>query len=427
MLDPIDALAGVRAFGFTGKDQYFKVPPKVTTVWLSGIGGSGAVPTGQFGEWIPRGIANMPLAVEPGSHIRVRVGGRPDILGRYDESPGGVYWEWKLSTNGGWNGGGNGGGTWERGSLGGFGEIHACGGGGATTFHLIPPEANPLSTVGDLVAVTPGAPGTLRGFLGSLGVIELDSGVMVDFLAYDVGGNVSLSAAAAFSFTGEPPPVAGAPEDLGSYTEYDLLPIPTTTPLTPWWHDIELPIEVTGGSGGSLTFDGPSDVSLGNPGESFKGGPGRRFGGATATAGGGGGYGGGASGARLVVTGQDATLIPGPPRDLTFDLAMEARHGGFLLPVERPEGWEDRDPIEADGTIMMMDAGGVEAPLLYLPVASAGDANPFGAYEFTEADFQGDNPDTLLGHGSARIQWARDRKPPGWHVGRIGWGRNNGW
>lgn len=430
MVAPLDGLAGVRAYGFTGRDQLFRVPDKVTAVWLSGIGGAGAALTRQFGEWVPRGLANVPLTVEPKSHIRVRVGGRPDIVGRYDVSPGGIDFEWKLSTEGGWNGGGNGGGTWGREVSGAFGEIHACGGGGATTFHLIPPGANPLVEVGELVAVMPGAPGTLRGILGTFGFAYNDFDQPVEFTTNDVGPDRRLSAPSTFSFAGDPPPPPDATEYLGTYPDNADLPTPLTTPSTPCWHLLEDPVDVYGTTGAS--FAGPPDVSLGNPGESFKGGPGRRVGEAAATAGGGGGYGGGASGSRLTVRGSAIPIFgEGDPRDLTFDLAMEARHGGFLIPLDRPEGWGDRDLVDADGTILTTELEGIEAPLQYLPVVSSSypgaDANPFGAYTDAEMDLLGEDPDTMTGHGSARIQWAKDAKRARWRVGHVGWGRNNGW
>ena len=423
MVDPIPDLAGVRGFRFTGADQLFKVPPKITSVWLSGIGGGGAAITRQFGEWWPRGLANVPLVVEPSDHIRVRVGGRPEIVGRDDD--GVVDFEWKLSTTGGWNGGGNGGGTWGGDPIGNPGEIHACGGGGATTFHLIPAGANPVSTLGDLVAVMPGAPGTLRGFLGALGLVYTTDGTPLDILRlYDKGPDYLYAAASAFSFAGDPPPAAETAEYLGALPDIADMPLPESTPPTPTWITLDDPVDVTGGTG--ATFTTGQDVSLGNPGESFKGGAGRRFAGAAATPGGGGGYGGGASGSRLTVDGADTLTISGDPRDLTFDLAMGARHGGFLLPIDRPDDWDSRPPIDPDGVILTTTLDDVEAPLLYLPVAGSSE-DPFGVYDFTDADIKGDNPDTMRGHGSARIQWARDPKRARWRVGHVGWGRNNGW
>lgn len=417
MVDPIPDLAGVRGFRFTGADQLFKVPPKITSVWLSGVGGGGAVPSGSFGALNLYGFANAPLAVEPGDHIRVRVGGRPDIEGRY-EIPNSFYdREWKLSTVGGWNGGGKGGGTWGGDWNGFWGEFHACGGGGATTFHHIPKGSNPLAVEGDLVAVAPGQGGTVRGYFATAGWLYRpypesgDEPPAYDILVGEpLGPPVARSAVA---FAGDPPPVHGAPEflgaGLGGYSP------PTSVPPTPTWHVLPDPF-------GDVTLTSAQDVSLGNPGESFRGGPGRWFSGAAATAGGGGGYGGGASGSRLNVEGDDDYESLPEPTTVLIDIAQGARHGGLLVPVDEPGGWGGSGLSDGD-TIATVEMDDVEANLTLI----SGPFDPFEVYDFDNDDVSGRNIDTMLGHGSARIQWAADPKRARWRVGRVGWGRNNGW
>jgi hypothetical protein len=175
-----------------------------------------------------------------------------------------------------------------------------------------------------------------------------------------------------------------------------------------------------------VTLTSAQDVSLGNPGESFKGGHGRWFSGAAATAGGGGGHGGGASGSRLRVEGDDDYESLPEPTTVLIDLAQGARHGGYLLTIPEPDGWSDAGGLSAGDTIATVEAGGVTADILVL-ASAVGGFDPFSVYDFTNADLGGTKIDTMLGHGSARIQWAADPKRAKWRVGHVGWGRNNGW
>lgn len=415
MPTPIADLLGVRGFRFTRSDALFKVPAGVHAVWLSAVGAASEVP-GSIGVngTLPRGFANAPLAVSPGDHIRVRVGGRPELDGTYGL---GIFEKrWRMGVAGGWNGGGNGGGGSPP-SVAVFGTIVGTGGGGATTFHLIPAGQSPNSTLGDLVAVAPG-----EGALGGPGAANWTVGIQTytiptDTIIIDADSMAyRLASPASFSFAGDPVPDAGSPEFIGDYTDDDTIPPPlwASAPRTPLWHTLGEPWDPPDG------FFTSQAVTVGNAGESFRGGHGRSVG-DWGTPGGGGGYGGGASGSFIHAEGNDGA-------DFTVDAIQGARHGGFLLPIERPAGWDSGPLVDEDGTILTTVVDDVEAPLLYLPVGSPESAwDPFGIYDFTNDDFIGGDPGTLLGHGSARIQWAKDPKRTRWIVGHVGWGRNNGW
>ena len=309
MIPPLEDVTGVRGYGFTGTDKLFKVPAGVHTVWVSAVGAASEVPgsSGNDGT-LPCGFANAPVPVDPGDILRVRVGGRPDLIGTYGE--GAFERRWRMGIDGGWNGGGRGGGgSGDTTAV--FDYLAGTGGGGATTFHLIPAGQSPNSTLGELVAVAPGigglgGPGGANWTVGT----QTRGGSVDDLVIIALNGvTARLASPGSFSFAGEPVPAAASQENIGAFFAGEVIPGPTwaSTPRTPVWHSLDEPWDPPEG------FFAMQAVTIGNIGESFRGGYGRSIG-DWGTPGGGGGYGGGASGSFVHAEGTDLTL--GWPGDL---------------------------------------------------------------------------------------------------------------
>lgn len=420
MIELLEDVDGFTTYGFTGTDQLWEVPRGVSTVWLSLVGATATAGNLQ----VPRGFANAPLEVESGATLRIRVGGRPEIVGLTDSIP--VGFRWRMSDEGGWNGGGDGGGggVAPPTAAGGYARwLVGQGGGGATTVHVVPPGSDPNAVLGELVAVAPGEGGNgwLEYWLAGYDIRDdPDVGPTQDRAPTALLSQRDWIARAAVAFADEEVADDAAPEALSlSYGPVGgVVTPPVSTPRTrAAVMDLPEPWGAMSPLGGFFTSQ---EVTLGNAGESFQGGRGRILGGTWATPGGGGGYGGGASGAYIEAVGSDDDpFSPG----FTIKAIQGARHGGLLLPMRRPAGWTAPTLIAPNSTLLVTDEGGVAAGVRYLPdyTDSAGGLDPF---DLLDPDDDGESTSTMIGHGGAAVQWVQGG---GWHVGRVGWGRANGW